>query len=180
VRKIKEFRNYLWVLILIGGILVLISIFTPVIHHPFSVPPFGLEYYYWMWGLFYQNGYGFFFDAGLAPIHRLIPHYIIRLIPTILILLSSILLIIMANRLRLGSRHIKSVENKLIIYGLILILAPIIFIVSYNLFSESYDIFITYIEYPGFAFIAPFIGGALAIVVGISSIYKISEEEKNQ
>ena len=176
----KKFKNYFWVLILIGGILALISIFTPVVYHFSSVPPIGFEYYHWMWGLFYQKWEGVYFDGYLAPIHRLIPHYISRLIPTILILLSSIILIIMANRLRIGRKHIKDVGNKLIGLGVMLILAPIIFTVSYNLFSEGYDLFITYTEYPGFAFIAPFIGGALAIVVGIFSKYKISEEEKNQ
>jgi len=169
------------VLILVGGILVIISIFTPVIHGPYSAPPFGYEYYNWMWGLWYNNYGGiieFAFEAYLAPIHVLITIYIIRLIPTILILLSSILLTIIANRLRVGRKYIKDVENKLIGYGVILILAPIIFVLGYNLYSEGYDIFITYIEYPGFAFIAPFIGGALALVGGIFSKYRISEEEK--
>jgi hypothetical protein len=165
-------QNYVWVLILIGGILVLISVFTPIIHHPFSVYPWDLEYYYWMWGLFYQNGMGFHFDAFLAPIHVRISIYMIRLIPTILILLSSILLIIMANRLKVGRINIKDVEKKLIGCGVLIILAPIIFVVSYSLFGP-YTIFITYTEYPGFAFIAPFIGGALALAVGIFSKYKL-------
>jgi len=117
--------------------------------------------------------------TGCGDYGTIIMEEFIRLIPTILILLSSILLTIIANRLRVGRKYIKDVENKLIGYGVILILAPIIFVLGYNLYSEGYDIFITYIEYPGFAFIAPFIGGALALVGGIFSKYRISEEEKD-
>lgn len=176
----REIKDYIWIVILIGGILTLVSILTPVSY----VIRSNLEYYTWMWGLSFYNleGWGSEISFRLlgAPTPRSIPRYLSRLIPTIFILLSSIILIIIANRLRVGITQIKEIENKLIGWGVITILGPIFFMITLNitmtvLNGESYVLFSS--TSPGFAFIGPFIGGSLTLISGIVSKTKISREE---
>ena len=183
--KVREIKKYIWIVVLIGGILTLVSIFTPVSYYIRS----NYEGYNWMWGLSYFHMEGFGSDINFSlfenPIRFYLPIFLSELIPAILIFLSSIMLIIMANRLRVDRTHIKDIENKLIGWGVTLILAPIIYMIAVNLTInalydyEGYPFNFTLFgsTNPGFAFIAPFIGGALVLVGGIVSKTMITRDE---
>ncbi|MFX0030167.1 MAG: zinc-ribbon domain-containing protein [Candidatus Hermodarchaeota archaeon] len=180
----REPREYIWALPIIGGILTLISFFTPA-HY---VSEFGIDAYYWMWGIYHLSfsGYGSetIFMVSEDPSQYTIPIFFSGLVPAILIFISSLMLIISANSVRTGKRDIKNVENGWIGMGFMLILASIIYIISIDItwmnlakytyeqevgpippnFPEFWDNFD-----PGFAIIAPFIGAGLSILGSIAS-----------
>ncbi len=180
----RDIKNYIWVVILIGGILSLISIFTPVSNYIQSV----YETYSWMWGLsYFTTGIdsGIMFSAFNDPIYYNLPIFLSGVIPTIMILLISIKLIIKANHIRDGRTQIKDIEQKLIRSGVMLILAPIIYLIATTTLVNIINLIRGYSSFfvlfsttsPGFAFVSPFIGGALALIGGIVSKYKIAREE---
>ena len=47
--QVRENKKFIWGIALAGGILTIISFFTPA----FYVEIYPVEEYYWMWGLFY-------------------------------------------------------------------------------------------------------------------------------
>ena len=179
MNPIKELREYIWALPLIGGILILISIFTPA----YSANMYPVEEYYWMCGLNYVSvsGYGSqsLFIAAEEPTRYTMPIFLSGLIPLITILICSVALAISANSVRTGRTLSKHRENLWIVMGITLIIAPIIFIIAID-----YTI-MAYLEYqlgpippsldfwdvydPGFAVIAPFIGAVLSIAGSIAS-----------
>lgn len=177
-------KNYIWITILVGGIITFISFFTPL---SYIIQP-TFQGFSWMWGLNYFDstmfGPGFTVTFLEYPMLYNIPIFISGLIPTILILISSIKLIIMAYRLSVGRAYIKDIEHYLIKWSVISILAPIIHIIALNLsvnillgfegYPPSFVLFGTW--NPGFAFIGPFIGGSIALISGIVSKTKISSE----
>ncbi len=176
---IKDLREYIWTLPLVGGVLMLISVFTPA----YSANLYPVEEYYWMWGLNYVSvsGYGSqtIFIAAEEPIRYTMPIFLSGLIPFIMILICSVALVISANAVRTGRTISKHRENLWIVMGISLIIAPIIFIIGID-----YTI-MAYLEYqlgpippsvdfwdvydPGFAVIAPFIGAVLSIAGSIAS-----------
>ncbi|MFX1278808.1 MAG: zinc ribbon domain-containing protein [Promethearchaeota archaeon] len=176
---IKEPKDYIWILPFIGGILILISIFTPA----YYASIYSVTEYYWMWGLDYYSVSGYGSQTTFIPFEEpylyTIPMFLAGLIPLLLILAGSLALIISANAVRTSRADIKHRENLWIAMGIILIVAPIIFIVGIDITT------INYLEYlmgpapsgynlwdvydPGFAVIAPFIGAALSIAGSIAS-----------
>jgi len=187
VNLIRESREYIWALPIFGGVLILISFFTPA----FYADLMGIEEYYWMWGLFYVsvtvNGFDSthtLFIATEEPSQYMMPIFFSGLIPAVLILICSIALIASSNAVRTGRRDIKNVENGWIGMGVMMIVASIIYIISIDITM------INYVEYqleqiygyvppgvpglwdvydPGFAIIAPFIGAGLSIAGSIAS-----------
>lgn len=110
---IKEPKDYIWALPIIGGVLVLISILTPA-HYANEL---GIDANYWMWGLYHLSvtGYGsetiFMFTEKFGPSRYTMPIFFSGLIPAVLILICSIALIASSNAVRTGRRDIKNVEN---------------------------------------------------------------------
>jgi len=189
VRKVKDIKKYIWNSILIGGILTLLSFFTPA----FYVNLYQVEEYFWMWGLHYGDitGYGsaFAFIPLEEPSRYMIPIFLAGLFPALLLLLSSIMLIVIAIGIRNGKRDLKYYGNRSIGWGITLILASVIFIVSISITMNSFIEYLFY-EYldgftldiwdvynPGFAVIGPFIGAIIAIIGGIA-IKTIKPREK--
>lgn len=181
---IREGREYIWALPIIGGVLILISFFTPA----FYADVMGIEEYYWMWGLFYISitGYGSdtLFIATEEPSQYMMPIFFSGLIPAVIILIGSIMLIASSNAVRTGRRDIKNVENGWIGMGFMMIVASIIYIIAIDItmmnfveyqFEQAYgyvpagmpDLWDVYD--PGFAVIAPFIGAGLSIAGSIAS-----------
>ena len=176
---IKDLREYIWTLPLVGGVLMLISVFTPA----YSANLYPVEEYYWMWGLNYVSvsGYGSqtIFIAAEEPSQYLMPVFLVGFIPFLLILICSLALVISGNAVRTGRCDVKHRENLWIIMGIIMFVAPIIFIIGIDITIKNY------LEYvlgpmppgydfwgvynPGFAVIAPFIGGVLSIGGSIAS-----------
>ena len=175
--------KYIWIIGLTGGILTLISFLTPAFYVNVGI----VEEYFWMWGLHYGvvSGYGsaFAFIPTQSPSSYMIPIFLSGIIPAILILSSSIKLIAITNSIRKGRNDIKTAENKLVGWGIALIVASIIFLIGINVTMNALFEYILYDPYfpyypipgiwdvydPGFAVIGPFLGGALAIISGIAS-----------
>lgn len=176
---IREPRDYIWALPLIGGILILISIFTPA----YSATLYPVEEYYWMWGLSHAtiSGYGSrtVFLPTEEPAQYLMPIFLSGFIPFLLILICSITLLISSNAVRTGRSDIKHRENLWIVMGVVMFVAPIIFIIGIDITSINYiesqlgplppglgfwDVYDA-----GFAVIAPFIGAVLSIAGSIAS-----------
>jgi len=176
VNLIKDPNDYIWILPIIGGVLILISFFTPA----FYADQIVIEEYYWMWGLLYGSeiGYGSdtIFIVTEEPSQYWMPIFFSGLIPAVIILIVSIMLIASSNAVRTGRRDIKNVENGWIGMGFMMIVASIIYIILIDItgtnlleyryvnprdFWDIYD--------PGFAVIAPFLGSGLSIIGSIAS-----------
>lgn len=176
---IKDPREYLWALPLIGGILILISIFTPA----YSASLYPVEEYYWMWGLAYTSvtGYGSrtIFLATEEPAQYLMPVFLSGFIPFLIITIGSLTLVISSNAVRIGRCDIKQRENLWVIMGITMIIAPIVFIIGIDITTLNYvesqlgplppGLNFWDIYDPGFAVIAPFIGAVLSIAGSITS-----------
>lgn len=180
MRKIKDIKKYIWIILLISGIILIISVFTPV---SFSISPLsGSEYYVWMWGLSYFNsefsGIIFSFILLSDPLLIMIPMVLLNIIISLVVLVTSIILIVIGNRIRTGRIIIKDKENHIIKIGVIMIMAPIIYVIVTIIFGNMYYDYFGIIgdfklwegsSNPGFAFFGPFIGGTLAISVAVAS-----------
>ncbi len=183
---IKDPKDYIWALPIIGGVLILISFFTPA--HYFN--EFGLDANYWMWGLYHLSapGYGsetiFMFTEEFGPSQYTMSIFFSGLIPAVLILIGSIILIASSNAVRTGGRDIKNVENGWIGIGVVMIIASIIYIIGIDITWMNLTEYVYEQEYgpmppgspgfwdifdPGFAVIAPFIGAGLSIAGSIAS-----------
>jgi hypothetical protein len=167
------------VLPLIGGILTIISTLTPA---HYDSTNFDAEFY-WMWGLFYYVIPGY--DSHIAFLPAEEPHlytisiFLVGLIPLLLILADSLALILSGNAAKADRIDLKNRETSWILMGIILIIAPIIYIIGINItwrnllesqlgpLPSDYNIWSIY--NPGFAVIAPFIGAALSIMGSIAS-----------
>jgi len=184
VNLIKDPKDYIWILPIIGGVLILISFFTPAYYADQIV----IEGYYWMWGLYYVSSVGYgsdtLFIATEEPSRYTMPIFFSGLIPAVMILICSIMLIASSNAVRTGRRDIKNVENGWIGMGFMMIVASIIYIIAIDItmmnfveyqFEQAYgyvptgmpDLWDVYD--PGFAIIAPFIGAGLSIDGSIAS-----------
>jgi hypothetical protein len=184
VKSIKEPKDYIWALPLIGGILTLISLLTPA----FYIDQMGIEEYYWLWGLFHVSITGYdsrtAFIATEDPSRYTMPIFLSGLIPAIMIFISSIMLIVSSNSVRKGRTELKNHENGWIAMGLLMIVASIIYIIAIDItminyakyqFEEIYgypppslpDLWDVYD--PSFAIIAPFIGAGLSMIGSIAS-----------
>lgn len=195
MKVIKEYKNYIWIIILIVAVLILVSFFTPAFYYD----RYPLEEYYWMWGLYYSASAEYGTDTLFIPMEEpskyLIPIFLSGLIPALMIFIGSLALIAIANSVRIGKKDIKNVENKLIGVGIYLITATVIYLIGIQITMENYfeylmeDLTDEYDYYdivtpdlwdvyePGFAIIGPFIGAGLTIAGGVASkVIKPPEE----
>ncbi len=185
MNKIADIKDYIWTIPLIGGILLLISFFTPSAY----ATQMGISEYQWMWGLFHVDIYGyspetdFFFNE--EPIKYMIPIFLSGIFSAIIILITSIMLITSANSIRKGRKNSKEFENMWLGMGILIFIAAIIYMIGIHITTRNYLKWVIsqlpsdgYIisDYwdvyePGFGIIAPFLTGVLAIVGGIISKY---------
>lgn len=182
MNKIADIKDYIWTIPLIGGILLLISFFTPSAY----VSQFGISEYDWMWGLFhYENEYSetdFWFNQEPEKFMR--PIFLSGIFSAIMILIASITLIISANSVRVRRKDLKEFGGMWLALGIMIFIAAIIYIIgidiTYRNFIEQwvipqlppddYDVPSYWDTYdPGFGIIAPFITGVLAIVGAVAS-----------
>ncbi len=197
MNKIADIKDYIWTIPLIGGILLLISFFTPSAY----ATQMGISEYHWMWGLFHTEIYGyspetdFFFNE--KPAEYMIPIFLSGIFSAIIILIASIMLIISANSIRIGRRNSKEFENMWLGMGILIFIAAIIYMIGIHVTTRNYLKWVIsqlppdgYVisDYwdvyePGFGIIAPFLTGVLAIVgAGISKyvskreVYPIKEK----
>jgi len=155
VQKIAEKS---WRISLIGGVISLLALLTPAA----SSGSYGMGFITWnMWlfgfNTFYEYGYGttnFWTDMPIP--------FSLSLIITFLIILSAILVLYKSFNLR---RLDINTSPIFLWCGLLTIVAPIIFMVLFELYmlmgtTMSFWSIMT----PGFAIIGQFVGGALIII----------------
>jgi hypothetical protein len=175
---LKDIRNHIWVIILIGGIILLISVFTPVSSY---IQP-GAQSHSWLWGFNYYDfeGFGskFYFWFLNEPLYINLPNGVVDILIASTIFIGSIKLITIGNNIRMSRIGLKEQEEKLGKIGALMIIAPIIYVASRYIFGNIYyismgidSVYVLWagVSGPGFAFIGPFIGGALVIISVIAS-----------
>ncbi|MFX1572369.1 MAG: zinc ribbon domain-containing protein [Promethearchaeota archaeon] len=194
MKLIREYKNYIWIIVLIGGVLTLVSFFTPAFYYD----RYPLEEHYWMWGLYYSKSVEYGSDTLFIPMEEptqyTIPIFLSGIIPAMMILIGALILIAIANSVRIGRKDIKNVENKVIGGGLYLITASVIYLIGiqvtmgnyieylWKMLTDEYDYYdivipdLWDIYEPGFAIIGPFIGAGLAITAGVAS--KVTQPPK--
>ena len=161
-----EFKDYVWLFPFIGSIIILIGLFTPAVYENVGFT----STFIWMTGfmLFTGGGYGpepdFFDIAG---------YYIPGIITTMLLTICVIIMFTSA----LTHRR-KETPGSWIALGIIVIGGAIYFIVGVEVgYAMHFFIEYDYTEWvsiwndtvlnPGFAVIAPFIGGGLTLLGAI-------------
>jgi len=175
---LKDIRNHIWVIILISGIILLISVFTPVSSY---IQP-GAQSHSWLWGFNYYDieglGSRVYFWFLNEPLHINLPNGLVDILIASIILIGSIKLITIGNNIRMSRISLKEQEVKLSKIGVLMVVAPILYVITRYIFAYFYYLFLgiefNYVLWagarnPGFAFIGPFIGGALVIISVIAS-----------
>ena len=167
---INLFKKNLWVLPLIGGILLLLSIFAPASY--WIVEPTFIHF--WMWGL---SVFGIGFTVTGIGIALQIEVLISGLLFTAFILICSILTIILAAKIKNGSRKIDELNKFWISCGLVVILSSIAWIImieSVALDPPNWWGFYSL----GFGVIGPFISGVL--IIAVIFVNRFLEKEKKK
>jgi len=154
-----KFRKYLWILSLVGGIIIIISIFTPTSYND-TTPTL---YYVWMT----QIGV----DADPLTIYLLRTDLELVIISTILavIIFSSSLMVITLTSIYLrASLPYKKLQWKMIILALLVIISTLYWIIMMESFYNEYG-FNHWVATGGgyspfFGVIGPFIGASFVVV----------------
>jgi hypothetical protein len=147
-------KENLWLLVIVGGILGIVSILTPA-WGDIAGSMFGVT---WWWNLYYLSGYDY---IGFIQTDELI--YYLDLAVFILIVIGTSILLI-------GGILDKFKDKKLpflhLIGGVLLIIGPLVFLggveTAYSGFFRDYLLNV--------GCILPFVGGALGIVSGVLEI----------
>lgn len=165
----KDIKNYIWAILLISGIILIISVITPVTSY---IRP-GAQSHSWLWGFGYTNFGGFDFWLINEPFYINLPSGLINIAIALIITIGAVKFITIGNDLRLNRIGLKEQEKLLGKFGALVILAPIMYVASRYIIGNLYYLFLgidsVYVLWsggsgPGFAFIGPFIGGALVII----------------
>ncbi|MFX1295437.1 MAG: zinc ribbon domain-containing protein [Promethearchaeota archaeon] len=133
-----EPRN-IFIIPLIAGILVIISIFTPATFMTYS----GTRDYLWLWGLYILDAGSVHISGFMGEIIH--PSYI----SSILIGTGGILLIIYAIKLKLGRKEFKNMRDISIFSIILIIVGEILWLILIPLF------------FPTEAFLGPFLPGEI-------------------
>ncbi len=167
-----EARDFIWLCPFIGAILVAIGLFTPAAYEAHGI----YHSFVWMTGFMlitggaYGSETGFFAEPFTGEV---IPGYVIPgIIATILLTVCTIILFVSAL-----THRGKETPGSWIALGILLIIGAIIFIAGVEIGVGAYwsnqgapyhiSFWNDYDYNPGFAVIAPFIGGGLALLGAI-------------
>ncbi|MHA2007101.1 MAG: zinc ribbon domain-containing protein [Promethearchaeota archaeon] len=166
-------RN-IWALPLIGGIFVLIAIFTPTAYFTFSSGLLRYDEYSWMWGLLYAeiSDYEFMdFYSDIEFVSFAPEIFIPGLITTLLLSIGAISNIITAYNYRRERRTFGEVKKKWIITGSLHIISAIVYLSGMEIGFRAYrqrtigvPISFWGDRVPHFGIIVPIIGGILVLV----------------
>ncbi|MFX1357010.1 MAG: hypothetical protein ACFFA8_06960 [Promethearchaeota archaeon] len=160
MKKIID-KNKLWIFSLFSGIIAVIALLTPA----WGISVSSYSFIVWLWGLEIST------DLGIRFVST--QFLIIGIISSILISISGLLLILTSYK-----NHKKNARfgNFWIIQGLIIIIAPIIYIVGLEIQFPGF-----FGEYlPGTVFLGPLISGFLAIFVGVADKKLFLKKNINQ
>lgn len=169
-----EIRNYVWLAPFVGGLIGIISLFTPAGTSDFAGY---IVIDFWMWGMWVQTGY-----IGANTIFLSDIFSTVGIGCSVLTLLFSIIIFITANQIRKNSKSIIDTRMLWIASGILIIIINItwaVFMTFMNygaILNELYsDIFPPSYQYNAliwlyfdfnFGIIGPIISGILAVTAG--------------
>ncbi|MFX1411151.1 MAG: hypothetical protein ACFFA6_12420 [Promethearchaeota archaeon] len=174
--KIKDVTKHTWKLLIAGGILAVISLFTPAS----STLESGFTVFLWYSGLYfmtYDTPYGIETDSGgatdffgdeLGNKYNLIGAGVMTML-----FIIAILMFIAANYAK-RERNNKVVAGTSLTGGILAFIAPGIY---YNYLDRQITNYWLVFD-PGIAFYLPIIAGVLGTIAAIISIYAITLESK--
>lgn len=181
----KEPRN-IFIIPLIAGIIVVISVLTPATYMTYS----GTKDFLWLWGFYILDDPFLGIHIRGFMVQVIHPSYV----SSILILTCGIVLIVYAIKLRLGRKEFKNMRDISIFTAILIIAGEILWLVLVPLFFPTEDflglslpgeilsfwrfhyIGDTPIHYIGFGIIGGFIAAGLSFIsVGVSHHYSKGE-----
>lgn len=153
-------QTYYWVLPVMGAFFSLIALLFPAAYFEVTII-ISIESRIWMWGYVYlkmafKETSGF----GTAP-----DFLLVCMVSTLIVIISAIMLIISANNVRINNKTATQVKKQWLIFGILLIFAPIFWSVMMESFAPGFwDLFDV-----GFGLIGIIIGGIIAIIGSLIS-----------
>ena len=154
-----KFRKYLWILNLVGGVIILISVFTPTSYND-TTPTL---YYVWM------NQIGVDIDPlDIYLLRRDVPLVTISTILAVVILASSLLSVTLTIVSLRNSLSFKKLQWKMIVFAILAMSSALFWIFMMESFynEAGYNHWVStgggYSPY--FGVIGPFIGAAILVV----------------
>ena len=170
-----EIRNYVWLAPFIGGLIGIISLFTPGGSVSFAGY---VEIDFWIWGMWVQSGY-----LGANTIFLSDIFFIIGIGCSVLTFMFSIIIFITANQIRKNSKSIIDTRMLWIASGILIIIINITWAVFMTFMNygvilnelgsdflppvmDQYNTMIWLYFNFNFGIIGPFISGILAITAG--------------
>ena len=146
--SIGTYTENLWIIVIIGCFLNIVSIFAPAAHILFGT------LYYWLWGLIVSPvSIEIFLD--LTGVYGIISSICIGVL--------DIFIIYSANKVRIGDSMIEEETDRWIILSIIMIILIILWIIL----IENYHFFSWTLIVPGHTIIGIFLGNGLILISGI-------------
>ncbi|MFX1346514.1 MAG: hypothetical protein ACFFBC_10370 [Promethearchaeota archaeon] len=179
----ENWRKYIWALPIIGAIIVIISISTPVMDDPTITIDDGWDIYsykmsmdIWMVGYYEAGPY----DGWVDELANFIDFLIIDLLPFIICFIGLLIGVITGIAAGVSGYRRDFRKNIAIISGILTIAFTLLFIIWVEVdwgpysgetitYVDEWDdtITVSYQFDPGFGIIGPFIGAAFCIVGGV-------------
>ncbi|MFX1411723.1 MAG: zinc ribbon domain-containing protein [Promethearchaeota archaeon] len=171
-----DFKDYIWVFPLVGGILIILGLLTPVAYVRVS----NVGEYYWLWGLFFAHVGSsthteWIFEMEPQELSPAI--FLYFLINFVIFLILAIGIIKSANNAR-KEKETQQFEKSWLTQGIAFIILAVLFIILTEIIMYAYYDKIGYPGTsfwenwdPGFAIIAPFLSGGLIIAGVVISKY---------
>ncbi|MFX1589884.1 MAG: hypothetical protein ACFFC1_17210 [Promethearchaeota archaeon] len=157
-----EIKKYLWAFPLIGGLITLISFFTPAAFFFYRYPTYRTEFYRWMLDFYVSLA---FYDNGTQTITTGLNTSITGYISwtcSILIIALNILIILSANKYR---KENLAKQNKWLIFAIITITIVIVWMIMKEINTQSsFGHSFWGLLSPGFGIIGPYVGAGLEII----------------
>ena len=191
-----EARNYIWIIPLIAGVLVLIvTLLAPAAYMNWGAYGYSIKANLWLWGLYSPPPYGGWWNSGEFVPSPLV--MIPSIVTTALIVVSGILLIIFAIIGKARSK-LSGIRNISIVSGILILASEILWLILVPLFFPMEDYWgvvpptmtltfwnISYmgvsisIHQVGFGIIGGFIAAGLTFLgVGLAHHYSKQRPEK--
>lgn len=145
-----DIKKYLWLVVLLAGILGIISIFSPVLHISSE------DAYIWVWNLYSSNN-----SIGFVQIDE--PLFTLGIVSTIILAIGTVILLFSGITLKIKNRDLIFFN---LIGGGLLLIGSIIYLAGITIEEQ------TFWEYASVSIgsILPIIAGILAIIGGILGI----------
>lgn len=157
-------KNYTWVFPIVGGIISIIGVLTPL-------ATFYNYFYIWMWGLVFSRLYGISIEFINNPFI-----FSIGISTSILIVICSVTLIITGFLYNRSHYTDKKISKLWLSCGFIILICTVIslIIVDFYTYNGMFIYGIWEICDPSFGAIGPILGSVLAIGIGFMVLFSVA------